>query len=260
MSTPQRGRGSVSTASRPRSGGVASSASRFEARAATVRRRPWTRILWTVLLAAVAAGLAWLIWWSPVLAVRSVEVAGVTGAEARAVQALVEVPDGTPLARVDTGAVADRIRSRVTIAEVSVDRSWPGTLSIHVVPRTPAIIVKSPQGQLQVVDRHGVAYGRVTRAPAGIPVVTAKNASAAMTPEAVATAISVVESLPPNLSSRVGSLTVSSADLVTFTLGSTTIVWGNAEQAERKVAIIDVLLKTKPHTIDVSAPDTPVTR
>jgi cell division protein FtsQ len=208
----------------------------------------------------VAAGLAWLIWWSPVLAVRSVEVAGVTGAEARAVQALVEVPDGTPLARVDTGAVADRIRSRVTIAEVSVDRSWPGTLSIHVVPRTPAIIVKSPQGQLQVVDRHGVAYGRVTRAPAGIPVVTAKNASAAMTPEAVATAISVVESLPPNLSSRVGSLTVSSADLVTFTLGSTTIVWGNAEQAERKVAIIDVLLKTKPHTIDVSAPDTPVTR
>jgi len=253
-------RSGLGTPPRPRPRGVPSSASRFEARAATVRRRPWRRVAWAVLVAALAVALAWLIWWSPVLALRTVAVSGVSGAEARAVGALVEVPTGTPLARVDTAAVADRIRSRVTVAEVSVERSWPGTLAVHVIERTAAIVVKNPQGQLQVVDRHGVTFGTVSAPLDGVPVVTASNASTAMSPAAIATAIAVVESLPPNLASRVSSLTVGSADLVSFRLGSRTIVWGNADDGQRKVEIVQALLRTTAHTIDVSAPDTPVTR
>ncbi len=239
--------------------GVASSRSRFEARATRVRRRSWRTVLASVLLLAAAVGLAWLVWWSPVLAVRSVAVTGVAGSEERAVAALVGVPDGTPLARVDTGAVAGRVRSRVTIAEVSVQRSWPHTLTVHVVPRTPAIVVKNPQGQLEVVDRQGVSYGRVTTPPDGIPVVSATS-DRAMSEEAIRTAIAVIESLPPNLSSRVSSVRVSSADLVTFRIGPTAVAWGNAEQGARKVEIVRALLATKPTRIDVSAPDTPVTR
>lgn len=250
-------RGGVGAPPRPR--GVASSRSRFEARATQVRRRPWRAVLATVALLAAAGGLVWLLWWSPVLDVRSIAVTGVTGPEERAVAALVQVPDGTPLARVDTGAVADRVRSRVTIAEVSIQRSWPHTLTVHVVPRTPAIVVKNPQGQLEVVDRSGVSFGEVTTPPAGVPVVSATT-DVAMSDEAIRTAIAVVESLPPNLSTRVSSLTVSSADLVTFKVGSTTVAWGNADQGARKVEIVRALLATKPSRIDVSAPDTPVTR
>ncbi len=251
------GRGGVGAPARPR--GVASSRSRFEARATQVRRRPWRAVLLAVVLVGAVVGVAWLVWWSPVLAVRAVAVTGVTGSEERAVAALVEVPDGTPLARVDTGAVADRVRTRVTIAEVSVQRSWPHTLTVHVVPRTPAIVVKNPQGQLEVVDREGVSFGRVGTPPDGVPVVSATT-DRAMSEDAIRTAIAVVESLPPNLSSRVSSLTVSSADLVTFRIGSTTVAWGNADQGARKVEIVRALLATKPSRIDVSAPDTPVTR
>ena len=53
---------------------------------------------------------------------------------------------------------------------------------------------------------------------------------------------------------------MSSADLVTFTLGSRTVVWGSGEESTRKVAILRALLRTKAKVIDVSAPDTPVTR
>jgi hypothetical protein len=108
----------------------------------------------------------------------TVEVSGATGAEAAAVAELVDVPIGTPLARVDTEAVAARVRERITDAEVSVRRAWPSTLAVDIVLRTPAIVVKNPQGQLEVVDAEGVAFGVVKAAPKGVPVVTAVGARA----------------------------------------------------------------------------------
>ncbi len=239
--------------------GVASSAGRFRDRALSNRRRPWRRFLAVLLVAAVVAGGAWLVGWSDVLALREVRVTGVSGAERDAVAALVEVPDGTPLVRVDTGAVEARVRTLVTVAEVSVRRAWPGTLAVQVVPRTAAIVVKDPRGRLQVVDATGVVFGTVRKAPPGIPVVTATG-SRGTTPAALRTALALVAALPADLSRRVSAVTVSSADLATFTLGPTTVVWGGAAEAERKVEIIKALLRTKPKVIDVSAPDTPVTR
>ncbi len=239
--------------------GLSSSATRFRDRALARRRRPWRRVVTAIAAMAVTAGLVWVIGWSSLLAVRDVEVDGVSGAEAEAVAALVEVPEGTPLARVDTAAVADRVRGRVTVAEVSVRRSWPGTLTVDVVGRTPAIIVKNPEGQLEVVDSTGVAFGVVKKAPAGIPVVTA-TASGGTTREALLAALTLLEELPPDLADQVAAVRVSSANLITFTLGRRTVVWGGGEESVRKVAILRALLATKAKTIDVSAPDTPVTR
>ena len=240
-------------------GGVASSATRFRERALSRRRRPWRRALALVLVAGLVAGAVWLVGWSSVLALRDVEVTGVTGPERQAVAALVDVPVGTPLARVDTTAVEARVRDRVTVAEVSVGRSWPGTLTVRVVPRKPAIVVKDPRGRLEVVDATGVAFGVVRAAPGGIPVVTATG-SRGTTPEALRTALALLRALPADLAGDVSSVTVSSADLATFTLGPRTVVWGGAADAERKVEILRALLTTKARVIDVSAPDTPVTR
>ncbi|MGB7819401.1 MAG: FtsQ-type POTRA domain-containing protein [Ornithinibacter sp.] len=239
--------------------GLSSSTSRFRERSLARRRRPWRRVLATLAAVAVTAGLVWVVGWSTVFAVQDVEVLGVSGAEADAVAALVEVPEDTPLVRVDTAAVADRVRARVTVAEVSVRRSWPGTLTVDVVGRTPAIVLKNPEGQLEVVDATGVAFGVVKKAPKGIPVVTATT-SGGTTREALRSALALLDELPPDLAEKVTSVRVSSANLITFTLGSRTVVWGGGEESARKVAILQALLATKAKTIDVSAPDTPVTR
>ncbi len=239
--------------------GVASSATRFRDRALSHRRRPWRRAVAAVLTVGLLAGVAWVVGWSDVLAVREVRVVGVSGAERDAVAALVEVPDGTPLVRVDTAAIEARVRERVTIAEVSVRRAWPSTLEVQVVPRTAAIVVRDPQGRLEVVDATGVAFGVVSKAPPGIPVVTAKG-ERGTTPAALRTALTLLEALPADLADKVSAVSVSSADLATVTLGKRTVVWGGADEAERKVEIIRALLSTKAKVIDVSAPDTPVTR
>lgn len=232
---------------------------RFQERALQRRRRPWLRALWTLVALAFVGGLVWLTFWSPVLAVRSVEVTGVTGADRAAVTGLVRIPTGTPLARVDLEAVEERVRSRRTIAEVSVERGWPSTLRVRAVPRQPALVLKNPQGQLEVVDATGLSYATVTTPPPGVPVVTAAS-SKGTTKEALEAALSMVHTLPPNLADQVGSITLSTANLVSFTLGDVKVVWGGADEADRKLAIVTALLPTEPEVIDVSAPDTPVTR
>lgn len=232
---------------------------RFRERALQRRRRPWLRGLWAALVLALVAALGWLAFWSPVLAVRAVEVTGVAGADRAAVARLVAVPTGTPLARVDLDEVEDRVRSRKTIAEVSVERGWPSTLRVRVVTRQAALVLRNPQGRLEVVDATGVAYDTVTAPPAGVPLVRAAS-SKGTTKEALEAALSMVRTLPPDLAGQVSSIEVSTANLVSFTLAGIEVVWGGADEADRKLAILRALLPTKPEVIDVSAPDTPVTR
>jgi cell division protein FtsQ len=235
------------------------SATRFRDRALRNRRRPWRRAAVLVLVLAVLGAGGYVAGWTDVLGVHDVRVEGVSGAEATAVEQLVDVPLGTPLVRVDTAAVEAAVRARVTVAEVSVRRAWPRTLEVDVVPRTAAIVVRTPTGTLQVVDATGVAFGTVKKAPKNVPLVTATGARG-MTPEAMDTALGFISSLPEDLERKVSKVTVSSADLVTFTLGSRTVVWGGEGRPEEKLRVLRVLLSTKAKVIDVSAPDTPVTR
>ncbi|NNM45329.1 FtsQ-type POTRA domain-containing protein [Knoellia koreensis] len=247
MSAPTQGRG------------VASSRDRFVRRAQEVQRRP--RRLWgyAVVTVLVVAALVWVVAFSPLLAVRTVEVVGVPAGEVAPIRDLAQVPVGQPLARVDTAAVADRVTQRATVADVSIERSWPGTLVIHASPRTPFLVVKNPQGQLQVVDETGVAYAVVRQAPKGVPVVSAAT-SAALSREALQAAVSVVRVLPAATQDKVSAVTVSGAGLVTLKIGSTSVVWGGLDEPDRKLEIVQALLKGKPKVIDVSAPETPVTR
>jgi cell division protein FtsQ len=243
----------------PSGAAASSSAARFRERELANRRRPWRRAFAALVAVTVVAVLVWVLGWSSILGVSKVEVSGATGAEASAVAELVDVPIGTPLARVDTDAAAARVRERITVAEVSVRRAWPSTLAVDIVLRTPAIVVRNPQGQLEVVDAEGVSFGVVKAAPKGVPVVKAVGAKGA-TREALQSALALLNALPSDLSSQVSGITVSSANLVTFTLGKRTVVWGSGADSERKVAILTALLPTKAKVIDVSAPETPVTR
>jgi cell division protein FtsQ len=243
----------------PQRTGLASSRARFQDRAAHVRRRPWRLTAWTLGTLALVAALVWVVAFSPVLAVRTVEVVGVPEAEVEPITALAAVPMGTPLARVDDSAIADRVRQRATLANVSIERSWPRTLVIHADPRVPVLVAKNPQGQLHVVDARGVAYAQVRTAPKGVPMVNAASEEA-LSKDALMAAVDVVEVLPHGLQRQVSDVTVSGANLVTLKVRGTTVVWGGVGEPEKKLTVMTALLKGKPKLIDVSAPDTPVTR
>ena len=212
-----------------------------------------------LVVAAVIAGVGWLVWFSPYLVVRQVEVEGVSGADAAAVTEIAKVPIGQPLARVDTAAISERVRGKVSIAEARTSRSWPDAVTITVRPRVPALVLKNSQGQLEVVDATGVSFGVVPEPPAGVPLVEASSTSGE-SKDALKAALSLIRTLPDDLAAQVSSINVSSANLVTFTLGGVQVTWGGADEPQRKVQVLRALLKTGPEMIDVSAPDTPTTR
>lgn len=239
--------------------GLASSRARFQRRAHDARQRPLRLLGYAAGTLAVVVLLGWVVGFSPVLAVRSVEVVGVPASEVAAIKAMAQVPVGEPLARVDADAVAARVAERATVADVSIERSWPSTLVIHASPRQPFLVVKNPQGQLQVVDETGVAYAQVSTPPRGVPTVNAAT-QAALSRDALSAAVSVLKVLPATVQKRVTNITVSSANLVTLRIGRTSVVWGGIDEPERKLAIMTALLKGSPKLIDVSAPSTPVTR
>jgi cell division protein FtsQ len=244
---------------RGRRSGIDRSKARFERRAAAVRRRPRTVLAVVIALMVLMGVGVWLVGFSSVLATRNVTVTGLgDGAEQQAVADAAAVPVGTPLARVDTGGAAERVARIPTIASVSVNRSWPNTVVVSVQRKTPVLGVKNPQGQLQVVDASGVPFETVTTLPPGVAEVNAT--SNAPDPQGVQAAISVLQLLSPERRSQVSGVTVTSADLVTLQLGKVSVVWGGLADGPKKLAILETLLKTNPAVVDVSAPDTPITR
>lgn len=244
--------------SRPLQTGVASSHARFAARAAEVRRRPWLLAAWALATLAVLAGGVWLVELSPVLAARHVRVDGVPPAAVADITARAQVPLGTPLARVDTGAIATRVIASATLAEVTVSRSWPSTIVISASPRVPVVAVRNPQGQVQVVDGDGVAYATVPAAPRGVPQINTSQDPPSR--DALRAGISVLDALTPAQRKAVTNVTVSGANEVTLRLGRTTVVWGGAGEPELKVKVMTVLLRGAPALVDVSSPRTPVIR
>ncbi len=122
-------------------------------------------MLYVAIGAVVLGLLGWVLYGTSVLGVREIAVSGSQIAGADVVRAAAAVPVGTPLARLDTGEVADRIRALPSVGEVDVSRSWPHTLVITVTERTPVAAVARPDGFV-VLDASGVVFNLVPVRPA----------------------------------------------------------------------------------------------
>lgn len=233
-------------------------AQRFTARARAARRQPWRRALVVALVAVLLAGAAWVAWVAPVFAVSRVLISGGSSGLQQQVRVIGDQSLGTPLLRVDPAAVEAAIERNLRIADATVQRRFPRSLVVTVVPRVPVLVITHPKGALELVDIEGVAFQKVRVAPKGIAVVRSEG-SGDVAAEGVTAALQVVTALPASLRSRITDLRLTTADSVTFRIGATTLVWGGPDRPELKADLIKILLAGKPAKIDVSAPDTPVT-
>jgi cell division protein FtsQ len=231
---------------------VIESATRFVPPQATRRRRRWRRLILLFVVALVVGAACWLVWWSPVLAVREVRVLGAQTVSADQVRDVAGVTLGTPLARVSATDVEARVDSIPVVRSVEVRYGWPDVLVLVVTERTPVAVV-SEGGVHRLVDRDAVAYTSVAQAPADLPEV---KAAAALT-----AAVDVLDALPATLRGRVETVRAGSVDDVTLVLRDDTRVrWGGTADAQRKAEVVQALLSQHARVIDVSAPELPTTR
>jgi cell division protein FtsQ len=195
---------------------------------------------------------------TPLLAVRRFEVTGSSIVSAAQVIGVAAVPLGTPLARVDTGAVAGRVRTLAPVASVEVSRSWPSTLVIALTERVPVAVVAQPSGDFLVLDDTGTVFDQVVTPPeATLPIVVTAPGP---TDPATLAALRVLAALTPALRAAAAAVVASSAQDIQVRLrDGRVVVWGDASASPRKAQVATALLGRAAHRIDVSTPDVLVT-
>jgi cell division protein FtsQ len=251
--------------SRPSTPAAAAAAeARFAERIASRRRRRWMQAGIGALVAVVLLAIGWVVCFSNVLAVKSVQVAGeLHRLDARQVERVAQVPHGGSLALLDTGSIEARVRTLAPVAEVSVSRKFPNTVRIEITERTAVAVLDAPDGR-HLVDAEGVAY-----APAGEEaedkylVVETENPD--LTTDDLLAVQAMVAALPEQIRGRVQKVDADTVQDMSVSLkDGRKIVWGGPDQPEFKAKVLDLLLRDKStrkaRTFDVSVPEAPTVR
>lgn len=224
---------------------------RARARRQERRRRRLQRLRSALLLLLPLAALSWVVLGTSWLGVDRVQVSGLGRLSTAEVVGAAAVERGTPLARVDTGEVQDRIADLAPVAKVAVRRSWPGTLTVKVTERTPAAWVVG-EGGVTLVDGRGVPFAEQPKPPDGVVRLQVHRPG----PDDPATraALEVHAALPASLRERVRIVRAASPSGVVLLLADgRQVVWGRPGGTDVKAAAAEALLSKPGSVYDVSA-------
>jgi cell division protein FtsQ len=233
------------------------------------RRRPRTRwrVAFFVLAGlAIVGGAGWALLGNRMLVVRSVTVTGTHLLSTGQVTVAAGVPLGTPLVRVDAGAVTRRVEAIPQVASATVTKDWPDRLVIAVTERVPVMAVRMAGGGYDLVDQTGVIVRWAQAKPAALPLLNTSVSGDALRGSAeVAAAASVLAELSPSLAAQVTAVQAAPAaqgtEQVTLDLrDGKTVQWGSPGDAAQKNRELAILLPGSAHQVDVSVPGTAVTR
>jgi cell division protein FtsQ len=214
------------------------------------RAAPWL----AALAGAVVLGiLAVVVYATPVLGVRRLDVRGNAIVSDDQVRAAAAVPDGAPLASLDLGAIGRRVGALAAVRQVRVGRAWPSTVVVTVTERSPVAALPAAGGGFQLIDPTGVVFRTVPARPAGLALLVLVSPG----PDDPGTraGLSVLAALTGELRGALVRLVVAAPTRITLELaGDRTVIWGDATDNEAKATVATALLARPGRTIDVSAP------
>ncbi|MGI5415514.1 cell division protein FtsQ/DivIB [Actinomadura luteofluorescens] len=221
------------------------------------RANRWKVVFVTLLVVGALGAVSWVLLGSRLLVVRHVEVTGTRLASSDQVSAAAGIDLGTPLVRLRTGAVRDRVERLREVESAAIERRWPGTVRIVVRERRPVAVFRNAGGY-HLLDRHGVTVADEESRPAGLPVLTV--ASPGPSDRATLAALTVLSALPERLSGKLTEVEASGPEAVTlYMAGGQTVMWGAAERADEKIRLLDAVRRTAAgravRTVDVSSPE-----
>ena len=217
------------------------------------RRRGHARRTGLLALGAVLLGvLGWVVTSTSLLGVRTVSIEGAHRLTVAQLTVAAAVPLGQPLLRLDTGAVAARVRQVDGVASVRVSRGWPSTLHVAIAERQPVAAVRRA-GKWAYIDVSGTEFFTFAQQPAGLAVLDIARPQPQ--DEATRSALAVLVSLPPGLSGQISSVRAATPSGVVLVLGGGQVIrWGPPGESANRAAAAQALLSRGARVIDVSSP------
>jgi cell division protein FtsQ len=222
------------------------------------RRLRWQTVARFAALPAVliAAGV-YLLGFSSVLGVRTVRVTGLVLLTEQQVLDTAAIPHGSPLLRLDTGAVAARLRALPEVASVRVTTRLPSTVAITVSERV-GVGYLAEGAKFEIYDSSDVGFRLVGTKPKTVPELVAGSQPDG--PEALAAA-QVAGDVGAGIRARLTSVSAATTQSVTLILRDGRIVlWGGTDRDADKAKLLPVLLKQPGKYFDISDPSTVVSR
>lgn len=231
---------------------------RFTRRSRT-RRTLWLSITGIIATLVLVLGIAIF---SPLLALRDIQVEGTSRIDKADVIAAIDGQLGTPLALLDNQRIVSELSDFALIRSFVTETVPPGTLVIHIVEREPVAVI--PAGErFALIDPAGVVVRTMTERPDELPLVDVEGEAKAGN-VAFDSVVEVLIALPDDLLERVDSVTASTKDDVTFEFRGKgqKVVWGSVELSAQKARVLDTLLGLKNASsvkkYDVRAPESVV--
>jgi len=219
------------------------------------RRIAWLSAAGVVVALVVAVGL---VAYSPLLALRHIQVTGTSRLDAAAVEKKLSDQLGTPLPLLSPGGISSDLAAFPLIRSYTVESHPPDTIVVRVVERQPVGVLQRGNA-FTLVDAAKVPISSSQQRPEGYPLITAGGGAADVDADSgFAAAAGVLSALPADVLAQVDTITAKTKDDVSFTLRgrSATVVWGSAEDSDLKAADLGALLKSAPDAsrYDVSSP------
>ena len=214
------------------------------------RNRKTTLFVALGLVVVLCATLAVAVY-SPILALRTIEIDGATQLDAAELTDAVDGQLGTPLALVDFDRITRELGAYPLIRSYVTETVPPSTLIIHVVEREAVGVLRSDK-TWQLVDPAGVILSTTTKRPSKMPHIRVRNNDTDSA--AFDEAAKVLLALPSKLRAQVDTISASTDYSVEFTLkgdAGQSVVWGNAEQSEYKARILAILIRKTDSDADV---------
>ncbi|GAB2459986.1 cell division protein FtsQ [Conyzicola lurida] len=218
------------------------------------RRTVWLSVggVFVVLGALLAVAV-----FSPLLALRTVQVDGASRVSAAEVQEAVESQLGTSLALIDYGTITDQLAKFPLIRSYVTELVPPNTLVIHLVERAPVGAVVNG-AEFELLDPAGIVVQTSETRPEGVPLIDVGTEDADSV--AYRSVVEVLLSLPAELLAQVDTISATTKDNVTFSLRGVgqTVVWGSSDRSDYKASVLaGIVAQQEPDALvefDVSAP------
>lgn len=216
---------------------------RSEVRRFTRRTRRRRITLATVgAVVALLLGLIAVAVYSPLLALKSIEIDGTSRIDSAALHDAIDDQIDTPLALIDFDSITERFRAFPLIKSYVTETVPPDTLVIHIVERQPIGALPDGTG-FTLVDPAGIVVERSDARIEGVPLIDI-GAAGSGTP-AFAAAVEVLLALPDSVLSRLDTITASTKDDVSLTLSGdgARIIWGSADRSDYKARVLAAALE-----------------